>query len=168
MLKPQEHFWAFLAECLLAFLEFNDKRAVEIRGKFISKFIESMNSEKIMDLNFIYGYRRTEGIDAFVPVDGQQRLTTLWLLTLYYGKKLYNSNKNTTKLLELLSNFTYDERVLAKRFCHAIADRDNSWNFNETPSKAITDASWFNPFWRNDTTVDNMLNMRGNFKTICQ
>ena len=48
------------------------------KSAIISPFLDSL-IEKDCDLNYIYGYE--EG-GCFVPVDGQQRLTTLWLLYL--------------------------------------------------------------------------------------
>ena len=54
----------------------------------ISPFLDAL-LEKDCDLNYIYGY---EEDGCFVPVDGQQRLITLWLLHLY----LYACKKQTT------------------------------------------------------------------------
>ena len=53
----------------------------------ISPFLDAL-LEKDCDLNYIYGY---EEDGCFVPVDGQQRLITLWLLHLY----LYACKKQT-------------------------------------------------------------------------
>ena len=49
------------------------------KSAIISPFLDAL-LEKECDLNYIYGY---EEDGCFVPVDGQQRLTTLWLLYLY-------------------------------------------------------------------------------------
>jgi uncharacterized protein with ParB-like and HNH nuclease domain len=52
-----------------------------IIGPFLDALLKSLcsseDSEDRIDLNYIYGYNETE---SFVPIDGQQRLTTLWLL----------------------------------------------------------------------------------------
>lgn len=55
----------------------------------ISPFLDSL-IEKDCDLNYIYGYE--EG-GCFVPVDGQQRLTTLWLLYLYLYARSHNTKE---------------------------------------------------------------------------
>lgn len=46
------------------------------KSAVISPFLDAL-LEKDCDLNYIYGYEKD---GCFVPVDGQQRLTTLWLL----------------------------------------------------------------------------------------
>ena len=48
------------------------------KESIISPFIDSLlDVGHTSDLNYIYGYTEQ---GYFVPVDGQQRLTTLWLL----------------------------------------------------------------------------------------
>ena len=62
------------------------------------------------DLNYIYGYE--EG-GCFVPVDGQQRLTTLWLLYLY----LYARSHNTK---EFRVHMKFASREYAGDFCERL------------------------------------------------
>lgn len=59
-----------------------------------------------LDLNFVYG--KVEG-DKFIPLDGQQRLTTLFLLHLY----AFNNDDSKT---ELLTKFTYETRKSSRTF----------------------------------------------------
>ncbi len=54
-----------------------------------------------LDLNFVYG--KTDG-KRFIPIDGQQRLTTLFLLHLY----AFRNDESKTPLLE---KFTYETRA---------------------------------------------------------
>ena len=59
------------------------------REDVIVPFLDSLLKTN-QDLNYIYGY---EEDGCFVPVDGQQRLTTLWLLYLYlYSRKQCKNN----------------------------------------------------------------------------
>ena len=63
----------------------------------ISPFIDSLLDEtNPSDLNYIYGY--TEH-GSFIPVDGQQRLTTLWLLYLYAAAKAGMMSDFTVNLI---------------------------------------------------------------------
>ena len=48
---------------------------------------------KQKDLNYLYGINDVE--ENFIPIDGQQRLTTLWLLHLYVAARL-RMRLNTT------------------------------------------------------------------------
>jgi uncharacterized protein with ParB-like and HNH nuclease domain len=50
---------------------------------FILKLIEVLTTDNpALNLDFVYGYTKSIGKEqlAFFPLDGQQRLTTLWLL----------------------------------------------------------------------------------------
>ena len=54
----------------------------------ITPFIEQLvDKDRHSDLNYIYGYNED---GKFVPIDGQQRLITLWLLHLYCAAKSHN------------------------------------------------------------------------------
>ena len=56
------------------------------KESIISPFIDYLVDENhASDLNYIYGYTEQ---GCFVPIDGQQRLTTLWLLYLYSAARL--------------------------------------------------------------------------------
>lgn len=71
-----------------------DAKSTDIRKKFlqaifsvIESAINSRENDKL-ELDFIYGYR----IDGkpnkeFYPIDGQQRLTTLWLFHWFVSRK---------------------------------------------------------------------------------
>ncbi len=60
-----------------------------VRSEFLDKLIECLNMESIdvnsiLVLDFIYGYSdEDKEIRKFIPLDGQQRLTTLFLLHFY-------------------------------------------------------------------------------------
>ena len=52
----------------------------DIIKPFIVELLAALKGDKKIDLNYIYGSNEN---NAFVPIDGQQRLITLWLLHLY-------------------------------------------------------------------------------------
>ena len=58
------------------------------REEFVKELIDSLVWNKPMSLNFVYG---TIHGDEFIPIDGQQRLTTLFLLHLYVFAKKGNA-----------------------------------------------------------------------------
>ena len=70
-------------------------KSKDLRETFISDLFESLSNEsKTVQLDFIYG----PIIDnKFIPIDGQQRLTTLFLLHWYVMRKegtvLWNKQK---------------------------------------------------------------------------
>jgi len=139
----------------------------KIKGHdFILKIIKVLTSDvPALNLDFIYGY--TEKIEknqlAFIPLDGQQRLTTLWLLHWYLSPRI-ETEKNgkimfsiTDELKERFKNFTYKTRNWSKRFCEELIDE--YLPASDNISATIKDANWFMASWQNDPTVISMLNM---------
>lgn len=117
----------------------------------ISPFLDAL-LEKDCDLNYIYGY---EEDGCFVPVDGQQRLTTLWLLHLY----LYARKKRAR---EYRVHMKFASREYANDFCERISEHleellSKSSSY-KTLDEAIKDQSWFIQSWNKNATVCNMLN----------
>lgn len=56
------------------------------REEFVEELIDSLAGGRPMSLNFVYG--TIQNGNEFIPIDGQQRLTTLFLLHLYvFAKK---------------------------------------------------------------------------------
>lgn len=103
-----------------------------------------------LGLNFVYG--KTEGT-LFIPLDGQQRLTTLFLLHLYACRELpdkdillkkfsYETRRSSREFLELLSNHSKRAKVLRE---------------GVVPSSAIKEATWFHTRWEYDPTVKSAL-----------
>ena len=140
-----------------------DKKAAEVRKTLLDDIFS--NKDEI-DFNLVFGSREEYGgKTCFIPVDGQQRLTTLFLLY------LYNSKVNEVQTADL-NKFTYETRRAAADFCKAIVDND--WeNQKDKLSDSIKDCNWFMQYWNQDPTVISMLRMlddiqksapEGNFK----
>ena len=90
----------------------NNHKAESVRKQFIAEIFNAIENNSELNLHFIYGPINTDGEDSFVPVDGQQRLTTLWLIARY---AVEIANIETRKdLLVLLSRFTYEDSINAK------------------------------------------------------
>ena len=141
----------------------SDVRAAKIRHKLIKDIFE-MGGEGL-DFQIIFGTQEFRNeIDAdktikktvFVPIDGQQRLTTLFLLDLYY-KKLCSYNSERTEKNKI--SFIYETRRSASDFCVDVVN--NEWvDFPKIgPKEAITKSTWFHRYWLEDPTVDSMLVM---------
>ena len=56
----------------------------EVREGLIDSLYNALADDKFFLLDYIYG---THDSNVFYPIDGQQRLTTLFLLHWYIGKK---------------------------------------------------------------------------------
>ena len=124
------------------------KDAAIIRDKFLDEIFNRLDNDENLFLDFVYG--NIEG-DKFIPIDGQQRLTTLFLLHLYFAKK-------ENKECEYLKGFTYETRSSSREFCEKLVVEDLDFTKDKI-SLDIKDSSWFMPFWENDPTVKSMLEM---------
>lgn len=137
------------------------------REKFLNKIHNDLVENKSWTMDFVYG-RTVE--DKFYPIDGQQRLTTLFLLYLYLFIKEYNEKSITEDekktYRSILGKFHYESRANSEDFCSYLI----SSNF-VLPSISeknglidyITNMAWFRTEWLHDSTVVSMLNM---FQTI--
>lgn len=133
---------------------------IDLRVSFIKKIQDSLkNDTESLNLDFVYGY--TEPISseskAFIPLDGQQRLTTLWLMLWFLSPRENFMIPNEHQ--KLLSNFTYETRLSSKRFCSNLVDKPLDLQTADLLSKKIIDAPWFMASWSNDPTIISMLNM---------
>lgn len=113
-----------------------------------------------LDLNFVYG---KENNKEFIPIDGQQRLTTLFLLHLY----AFRNDETKTSLFE---KFTYETRASSREFFREIVKK-RSGIFNTSseyprPSDVITDSSDFVSSYNYDPTVQSVLVMLDEIATI--
>lgn len=136
----------------------NNPKAESVRKQFIKEIFTAIEKKKNeFNLHFIYGPINTDGEDSFVPVDGQQRLTTLWLIARYAAEKAEPSDRKD--LLSLLSRFTYEDRINAKRFCQALTCENSKWDITQDPNPDILCQDWFVDYWKEDETVASMIRM---------
>jgi len=143
----------------------------EIRDNFVRSLLQVVMGKKPeAQLDFVYG--SDNGRDgAFEPLDGQQRLTTLFLLHWVLGVDLsYNNGE---------SILTYETRNTSRAFCKELiahnakqfveeaeeAKKKSNTNHEYPPSKFIRERDWFQWGWRFDPTINSMLVM---IDTICK
>ncbi|WDT68032.1 DUF262 domain-containing protein [Cloacibacterium sp. TD35] len=124
----------------------------EIRLNFLKALYESITTNNPIKLDFIYGSCQN---GAFQPLDGQQRLTTLFLLHWYSAAKDKELFTNTKILL---SKFSYETRITSRDFCLALIENDiDIPDSNSNISDLIIDSNWFFLSWKSDPTIDAML-----------
>ncbi|GAM63062.1 hypothetical protein JCM19232_4739 [Vibrio ishigakensis] len=133
-----------------------DSKAEQIRVGFIQSLYHTViDSTESQDLDFIYGSVQH---DVLTLLDGQQRLTTLFLLHWYVAAGTNNLDNATYKL----SRFNYKTRVSSREFVASLLSFGSDLDITECNGKiseAIIDAHWFFSVWRNDPTVQSMLTM---------
>ena len=120
------------------------------------------------DLDFVYGsvISNDTGRHRFIPLDGQQRLTTLFLLH-WYLAQIADQQESFRRVLSTDGNshFTYETRSSSREFCNALVGNDIDFcallleSGTECLSKTIKDRSWFYLSWESDPTISSMLTM---------
>lgn len=90
---------------------------------------------------------------CFIPIDGQQRLTTLYLLSLY-GEKVHGIS------FGYLHGFNYETRSASRDFLISLVENWKGEKDTGTDlKKHILNQGWFLNYWALDPTVDAVLNM---------
>lgn len=121
--------------------------------RFIDTIFSHLKEGLPMDMDFIYGSIED---GKFIPLDGQQRLTTLYLLYWYIGNK---ELEDKTPLFDLLKGFSYETRATARQFCEELS-QEIELDFNGDPiSKQLRDFPWYSKVYERDPTVIAMMNM---------
>jgi len=141
-----------------------------LRQKFLYDIKNALESDSPLQLDFVYGQVEKIGNEYYLyPLDGQQRLTTLWLLHWYIAFKsgeLKNHNDE-------FRNFTYETRDSSKEFFSKLCDlgplSDDERQEESVQNKGgkgvdnklrqhICNQRWFLSKWEDDPTVQAALN----------
>lgn len=115
-----------------------------VRVNFLLAIKNAILNSKELNLDFIYGNvvnEKHEKLAVFQPLDGQQRLTTLYLLHWYAYKKELDDNN---EINEILSHFTYETRISSREFCRELVVQPiNFSNEDKSIKEIIEDSNWF-------------------------
>jgi hypothetical protein len=125
--------------------------AVErIRTEFLDVLHGAATGGEPVSLDFVYG-SITGG--TLEPLDGQQRLTTLFLLHWYVAAR-------ADRLGEARGwkNFRYATRASARYFCERLVAYRPPFDGHQV-SAWIRDQPWYRYTWRHDPTIQSMLVM---------
>lgn len=144
----------------------NSVEVNRVRDRFLSAIkgylMQPDSDYEVMKLDFVYGekeilWSKTEinkpEKKIVTPLDGQQRLTTLFLLYWYAAKRNLISQKDYA----FLKHFTYDIRPSSRDFCTHLIEFTPL--FNSSIADQLIDQYWFMGDWHNDPTILSMLNM---------
>ncbi len=126
-------------------------RVERIRSEFLDVLFTAITDAEStpVGLDFVYG-----GIDAGTlrPLDGQQRLTTLFLLHWYVASRSGHLAEDHG-----WKRFSYATRQSARMFCESLVA--NPLPDRAVPSAWIKDQPWYLFVWRHDPTIQSMLVM---------
>lgn len=149
----------------------DNDNVLEIRENFIKDIFGRLSENQKLKLSFVYG---TEEGSQYIPYDGQQRLTLVYLLSLYLseyaGERITIKINNDTE--NILSKFYYKTRDFSSDFCaYLTLNKDGFFRNNilsEIPydkehslalKNAIINDNKFFSAWLSDPTVSSMVNV---------
>lgn len=145
------------------------KGSSEIRNLFLDTLYDHLQTGKNIDLDFVYGSLKASDKTKFIPLDGQQRLTTLFLLHWYLANKdgSFQVFKDIISDEKGKSRFTYETRTSSREFCDALIKYDldpndllgADVNKNNSLSKTLQNLNWYFLSWNSDPTIKSMLTM---------
>ena len=141
--------------------------AAEVREEFLGALGEALRKPTDdptlpLNLDFVYGSVEGVGETRFFPLDGQQRLTTLFLLHWYLAwaddewnefERLFQSDQG--------SRFAYSVRPSSNEFFDRFVNYRPVNDPDGVPllSLLISDQQWYFRSWRLDPTVQSVLGM---------
>ena len=130
-----------------------------LRKNFLADLKNALDSDKTMKLDFVYGSIEKDHLN---PLDGQQRLTTLWLLHWYIALRAGKLSEDNCKIFR---KFTYETRISSREFCQNLCNPKHFENFDGNDIVGfITKQTWFYSAWKQDPTIQSMLRMLGGTK----
>lgn len=142
--------------------------AEDVREEFLGTLKHAValapNSDALpLNLDFIYGSVEKDGKSKrFLPLDGQQRLTTLFLLHWYLAWRDGSQDEFRQAFCEGEdSRFSYKVRSSSAEFFDELV---KFWPPREAAdgsslSSLITNQAWFFRYWRLDPTIQSCLTM---------
>ncbi len=147
-----------------------DAHSRAVRERFVKDLWEVLREKKELNLDLVYGYKES---NKLILIDGQQRLTTLWLLYWYVAWKSEKTpseevDDSKRKVVDDLKRFTYETRVSSRDFMEELLKPQN-WkpadrNAIENLGKTIKNQTWFLASWAQDPTINSMLTMLNQFE----
>jgi hypothetical protein len=120
---------------------------------FLHRLLEALLDDNPIELDFIYG---SLAGNALQPLDGQQRLTTLFLLHWYIAQK---EKKLTEDAIKILQRFSYETRISSRYFCEALCQFSLNDYCDDNIVETIKNQPWFILSWANDPSVLSMFGM---------
>jgi hypothetical protein len=160
MAKQEISFWKFIQENTIEIpiiqRDYAQGRIGKeyLRASFLKELKEALDKKQLLKLDFVYGSQENNHLQ---PLDGQQRLTTLWLLHWYIALKAKKLKEGSEKL----KNFSYETRISSREFCKKLCEADFTQFMDGNIVDFITQQTWFYSSWKQDPTIQAMLSMLG-------
>jgi hypothetical protein len=137
-----------------------DSKAEDVRKSMVADMIAAVKGEKKLFFDFVYGRIDHQ---VFIPFDGQQRLTTLFLFHKYVFEKCISCStceyKSNCICKDVLLRFSYATRQSSREFCERLVKENVIPDNTKSLSQNIRNMQWFYSDWEKDPTIMGMLTM---------
>ena len=137
-----------------------DKKTEDVRKGLVDNIINNLLRSEPCHLNFTVGVIPDNNDSVFL-LDGQQRITTLFLLYYYVafraGKRSYFA-----QLVKYDSagsdekRFEYFTRYTTQRFLDALVTQNENFLPNKTIGQNIRESNWYSPDYEDDVSIKSM------------
>lgn len=154
-----------------------EEKVQDVLDGMLTSIIEAVRDDSNNILDFVYGgtyVHKSDKKAGLIPLDGQQRLTTLFLLH-FYASLLGDEDENPIeqKDVEILTKFRYETRQSATEFCtnlirnirpNLIKDYKSK---NKSIKALIVDDALYLSTYDSDPTIMSMLNVLDKIEKKC-
>lgn len=123
----------------------------DIRASFLDALRGALTGGDALSLDFIWGDLTGE---VLRPLDGQQRLTTLFLLHWYLAQRAH-----VDVAAQRWTRFSYTTRHSSRRFVEELCSVRLPDELDGTCGDWIVDQEWFHFGWEHDPTIKSMVVM---------
>lgn len=134
----------------------NDPKIAQIRKTFLQALVQSLTEHHELELDFVYGSLNQKSLEL---LDGQQRLTTLFLLHCYLVNKNKVNIREIDVIKERLQKFSYQTRTSSKMFISQLIEKLVDMEWGDRSSVSIENEAWFLAVWSKDPTIISILTM---------
>ena len=139
-----------------------EEKVEEVLDGILTTMLNAVKENTNVILDFVYGgtfVKKNNESSGLIPLDGQQRLTTLFLL--YYYASIVQPNVDD---VEYLKKFRYETRQSATEFIEALVgsirnDIIEAYTEDSKIKDLIEDNPKYLPSYSSDPTITSMLNV---------
>ena len=122
----------------------------DVRDNFLNEIFSALINGRPLEMSFVYGAFKNGVFDI---LDGQQRLTTIFLVNWY----ILMREKQDLCTVGWLNKFCYETRKTSTDFIHKLCGE--LFVFADSPKVEIEKRKWFVLSYRQDSTVTAMMTM---------
>ena len=135
-----------------------DKKTKDVREGLIDNIVDKLSNNQPCHLNFTVGVI-PDNSDSVFLLDGQQRITTLFLLHYYAAFKAGRLNDfiQLVKYDTDEKRFEYFTRYTTQRFLDDLVCCSDKFSTNVSVGKNIRQSNWYSSDYKDDVSIKSML-----------